>query len=241
MNITFIDHSGFYVEMEDACFLFDYYKGTIPMLDPDKALTVFVSHKHADHYNGEIFSLIHQCPNVQFILSKGTPVRQYVSSFEEQGIALMEHIRLVAKNMTQDIMLSNGKILKLMTLKSTDDGVAYLLSYEGKTIYHAGDLNLWTWKEEDEQSNRNMRIKYFTQLEKLRGMEIDAAFVPLDSRQDSDADAGLKSFLEVTRSRHVFPMHCWGKYGIISEFRKKYPEYADVVAEITSPGQKFLI
>ena len=36
MKITYIGHSGFFVEMEDACFLFDYYKGTIPETDGNK-------------------------------------------------------------------------------------------------------------------------------------------------------------------------------------------------------------
>ena len=56
MKITYIGHSGFFVEMEDACFLFDYYKGTIPETDgKTKKCGVFVSHRHHDHYNEEIF------------------------------------------------------------------------------------------------------------------------------------------------------------------------------------------
>jgi L-ascorbate metabolism protein UlaG (beta-lactamase superfamily) len=54
MKITYIGHSGFFVEMEDACFLFDYYKGTIPETDGNKKMYVFVSHRHHDHYNEEI-------------------------------------------------------------------------------------------------------------------------------------------------------------------------------------------
>lgn len=57
MKITYIGHSGFFVEMEDACFLFDYYKGTIPETDGNKKMYVFVSHRHHDHYNEEIFRL----------------------------------------------------------------------------------------------------------------------------------------------------------------------------------------
>ena len=53
MKITYIGHSGFFVEMEDACFLFDYYKGTIPETDGNKKMYVFVSHRHHDHYNEE--------------------------------------------------------------------------------------------------------------------------------------------------------------------------------------------
>ena len=49
MKITYIGHSGFFVEMEDACFLFDYYKGTIPETDGNKKMYVFVSHRHHEH------------------------------------------------------------------------------------------------------------------------------------------------------------------------------------------------
>ena len=31
------------------------------------------------------------------------------------------------------------------TLKSTDEGVAYIVHSDGITIYHAGDLNWWHW------------------------------------------------------------------------------------------------
>ena len=31
---------------------------------------------------------------------------------------------------------------------STDEGVSFLISVEGKQIFHAGDLNFWHWAEE---------------------------------------------------------------------------------------------
>ena len=43
MRVTYLSHSGFLVEMDDACFLFDYYKGEIPDIDREKQLFVFVS------------------------------------------------------------------------------------------------------------------------------------------------------------------------------------------------------
>ena len=67
MKITYIGHSGFFVEMEDACFLFDYYKGTIPETDGNKKMYVFVSHRHHDHYNEEIFRLQEKFRDIQFL------------------------------------------------------------------------------------------------------------------------------------------------------------------------------
>ena len=33
IKVTYLDHSGFLVELEDAYFLFDYYKGRLPQID----------------------------------------------------------------------------------------------------------------------------------------------------------------------------------------------------------------
>lgn len=241
INITYIGHSGFFLETEMACFLFDYYQGEIPSLNKDKPLVVFVSHGHADHYNPAIFELVSHRPSVQFILPKGTQIKKYVLKHEERGMNLSEHLLLVRKNEKYDIVLCNGKSLHLATLKSTDLGVAYILDFEGKTYYHAGDLNLWLWDGESTEYNENMTRKYFTQLEKLRGKAIDIAFVPLDSRQGKYAFVGMESFLEYTDTKHVFPMHMWEKYDIITEFLKKHPEYDANMIKIKSQGQEMSI
>lgn len=51
MRVTYLGHSGFLLEMEDALLLFDYYQGSLPEMDLEKTLFVFVSHVHYDHYN----------------------------------------------------------------------------------------------------------------------------------------------------------------------------------------------
>ena len=241
MKITYIDHSGFFLETENACFLFDYYQGEIPQIDKDKPLIVFVSHGHGDHYNPAIFELVYQHSSVQFILPKGTQIKKYVLEYEERGVNLSEHLMLVKKNVVYDLTLSNGKVVTITTLKSTDLGVAYLLDFDGKTYYHAGDLNLWLWEGETAEYNENMTRKYFIQLEKLKGKEIDIAFVPLDSRQGKYAFAGMESFLEYTDTKYVFPMHMWGEYHIITEFLEKHPKYDASIEKIECEGQEFVI
>ena len=39
-----------------------------------------------------------------------------------------------------------GNPVDIQAFKSTDQGVAILASLEGRTIYHAGDLNNWVWE-----------------------------------------------------------------------------------------------
>ena len=46
--------------------------------------------------------------------------------------------------------------VQVETLKSNDEGVAFLVTAEGRTIYHAGDLNWWYWNGEPEDDNEFM-------------------------------------------------------------------------------------
>lgn len=241
MKVTYIDHSGFLVEMPDICFLFDYYKGKIPSIDENKPFIVFASHRHEDHYNPVIFELVKQYSDVQFILSKDIRTKWKLLEYEEQGINLINHIVTAEKNASWDMLISNGRKLRIETFKSTDEGVAFLLTYEGKTFYHAGDLNLWLWEGESGQYNNNMKASYFRELEKLKGRRIDVAFVPLDPRLLVHAGEGLESFMEYTESRHVFPMHFWGRFSVISKFVAKHPEYEDRIMMTEKAGQEFEI
>ena len=241
MEVTYIDHSGFFLEMQEVCFLFDYYRGEIPEVKGGKPLAVFVSHKHGDHYNADIFELVRKYPDVRFVLSKDIRPKRKIQEYMEKGIDLESRIVTAAKNTAFDMVLSNGKKLEIETLRSTDEGVAYILTCEGKTIYHAGDLNLWVWEGESKQYNNNMRADYYRELEKLKNRKIDVAFVPLDPRLASHAMEGLESFMEYTYSNYVFPMHFWGEYSIILSFFEKHSEYRDQIIEIKENGQKFFI
>ena len=64
MKVTFIEHSGFMVEMEQNVLLFDYYQGEIPSFDGSKTLYVFASHSHADHYDPAIWKLKEQYKDI---------------------------------------------------------------------------------------------------------------------------------------------------------------------------------
>ena len=239
MKVTYIGHSGFLLETDGVYFLFDYYKGEIPKLNAKKPIVVLVSHKHGDHYNPMIFELIKQYPLIYYVLSKDVPVKWKLEEFKNEGISLEEHVTVMRKNEETELKLPGEKSVHIKTLKSTDIGVAFLLEYEGKRYYHAGDLNLWLWEGESKQYNDNMRMKYFRELEKLKGMEMEAAFVPLDPRQEKDAFAGMESFLEYTKAKNVFPMHFWENYGIIEDFLNEHPKYEKQLIRITEAGQTF--
>ena len=69
MKVTFTGHSGFFVEMENMYFLFDYYNGSIPQMDDEKPLAVFVSHSHDDHYSRRIWDIQKYHSQTVYVLS----------------------------------------------------------------------------------------------------------------------------------------------------------------------------
>ena len=111
------------------------------------------------------------------------------------------------------------------TYLSTDQGLAFMVSYNGKTIYHAGDLNWWTWVGfETEEEYDNLTRNFKNEIDKMGARLIDIAMVPLDPRQGERFDWGMKYFIEKTRPRHLVPMHCWNKFEVIDKFRSRHKD-----------------
>lgn len=229
MKVTFILHSGYFVELESCCLLFDYWKGDIPQ--SDKPLYVFASHHHEDHFSPEVFKEARPGRQVHFILSNDI----FQSRVPEE---LREVTLFVKPYETYEL-----EGLRLATLKSTDDGVAFLIECEGRRFYHAGDLNCWVWEGAPKWQNDQMKEAYKNELKLLEGKAIDVAFVPLDPRQDADFDLGMRYFFEAAGAEHVFPMHMWGDYTVVPLFKSTptYREYAPHLMDVKEPGQVFEI
>ena len=75
-------------------------------------------------------------------------------------------------------------------MRSNDQGVAYLVHSEEKTVYHAGDLNWWHWEGESEVFNKMIRRTYQSEINKLQNEKIDIAFVPVESEGWGNNTAG---------------------------------------------------
>lgn len=227
MKVTYLYHSGFMVEEENTVLIFDYFKGELPEFDENKQVYVFASHRHYDHFKKKIYDWKEKYPNITYILSDDIPSKKY-----------MDHTVFIGPNSEREI----GSI-KVRTLKSTDEGVAFLVYAQGKTLYHAGDLNWWHWEEEGNVYNEMMKRNYQYEISKIEGEHIDAAFVPVDPRLGDQFYYGLDWFMRHTDTEHVFPMHFWGKCFICGEI-KNHPEatqYRDKIEEITGENQVFVL
>ena len=236
MQVTYIGHSGFLVETEEACLLFDYYYGEIPKLKEGSRLYVFVSHKHEDHFNPEIFKLA-DCYHTTFFLAYDIKLNPY--GMRKYNISEKCRENIISLRFGEDIE-SDG--LRIRTYHSTDSGVAYLVTIHGKHIFHAGDHNWWHWEGAGKSYNNNMAANYKKEICSLAQAEkrIDVAFVPLDPRLGESYYYGLKYFCENINATAIFPMHFGEEYDCQEHFVRDYG-YGEQIVKIRYAGQKFLL
>lgn len=231
MKITYIGHSGFLVELEKMVLLFDYFQGEIPQVSDKKKWFVFASHRHQDHFQPKIFQLTEKYPDLQYIFSSNISKNRVPEAQKAQTVRLKAGERW--ENAEKEICVE--------TLKSTDEGAAFLVQAEGQSFYHAGDLNDWYWDSESEIWNQKMRKNYRRFLEPLRGKTLDAAFVVLDPRQGAHYSLGMDYFLELADAKTVYPMHCWENYSVIDRWMNDHPDspYGSRMVKITKRGECF--
>ncbi len=241
IKVSFLYHSGFLVELSDTIFLFDYYKGVIPKLDSRKSIYVFSSHRHPDHFCFEIFALAEKYPNVKYILSRDIG-KKYKKKYMMEKKGLSEETYSLITYLKEDELWEDESVI-VQTIVSTDAGVAFLVQEKQKkrTVYHAGDLNWWTWEGETKEEYQAMTKKFKASMElvrqKLQSMDIpcfDVAFVPLDPRQKERYAMGFDFFMRNIPVKHVFPMHAFGDYSVIGKLMRDElsKDYRDKIINI---------
>ena len=250
MIVRYINHSGFLVEWEHFYTLFDWWKGELPPLKKNKPLLVFSSHSHEDHFDKRIFTLLAEYPETRYILSHD--IRLATRRWEKLGMTKEIYERVTSLRADSIFATEiDGVPLTVRTIKSTDTGVAFLLSAEGKLVYHAGDLNWWHWEDEGKQYCTNMAANYRRSVAKLAAdvrdeaadcgcaPVIDVAMAPLDPRLEDAYDKGIAYLLEQIPVKTVFPMHIWEKYEWIDRYRREHPADAEKIVRIHGDGETF--
>lgn len=246
MRIIFVHHSCFAVEVDERVLIFDYFDGNrvngfcfhgeLPAYAPDTKIYMFASHSHQDHYDLDILRWSERYPNIRYILSKD--IRISPNFLKKHGIdaAVRERVTFVSWGKSYEV-----DELKIMTLQSTDAGVAFYVSVGGVHLFHAGDLSDWRMEGAGDLINGKMRRSYRHEIGKLTDLPIDAAFVPMDPRLMQHQAAGIDFFLKNTDARYVFPMHMWQDYSGIEAYKKRITNLgmAERLIEVTGENQVF--
>ena len=255
MKVNYIHHSSFYVEFDKKILVFDYYdgksiesciyNGQMPEFPADTEVYVFSSHSHRDHFDMEVLKWSYRYEKIHYIFAKevkkklgNSALKRIFPDKDVQGIQeIKEKIHYVKP--AEQLEVAG---VKIETLLSTDSGVAFLVECEGKSIYHAGDLNWWHWEGQSREDNRYQEDTYKAQMGHLSGRHIDVAFVILDPRQGADMFLGIDYFIQHVKADYIVPMHMWKHYEYIrkyKDFRKDKGLKAHIV-ELSGENQECL-
>lgn len=246
MQVIFIHQSCFLVEIDEKVFIFDYFgadrvngyhfTGKLPTYEKDTPIYMFVSHGHLDHFDPAIFRLTEQYSDIHFIISSHVARNQ--RELQKKGYLnkRMDNILMVKENHKYEC---DGILIE--TFRSTEAGVAFYVSCNGVSLFHAGDLGDWRWEGVGELINGKMTREYRREIHKLSNRPINLAFVPMDPRLEAYQTQGIDFFVRNTDAEFIFPMHMWQDYSGISRYKKQISNLgmADRIIEIERENQVF--
>jgi L-ascorbate metabolism protein UlaG (beta-lactamase superfamily) len=236
-KIHYLYHSGFAVQTKEHFLVFDYYKdkpcsgkegldgGVISTKDitSHKNPVVFVSHGHGDHFNPVVLEWQKENQNIRYIISSDVSVEG------EKIHSIPPHEKLELQDMS------------IKTFGSTDLGVSFLISVDGLSIFHAGDLNWWHWKDKStEEEIKQSESDFINEMKSIVGNRIDIAFFPVDPRIGSEYYLGADRFINLMKPLMFVPMHFGDKYEVAAEFALRAQSCNTTVPMILRRGQVIL-
>lgn len=218
IKTVYIYHDCFVVKTIDAVLVFDFWKdpyqhGPLPNplmeVDRDIPVYVFVSHGHKDHYNQEIFGWAKHFPNIRYIISKD--VRKRINHIlSRDGSYRGDKVDPAKVTVMSDRDSYEDTTISVRSFPSTDTGNSYAVTIGGRSLFHAGDLNAWIWKDESTEEEVEEALDSFNTIVDMIAecfSGFDLCFFPVDSRIGTDYYTGARIFLERFKIDNFFPMH----------------------------------
>ncbi|MBR6571033.1 MAG: MBL fold metallo-hydrolase [Clostridia bacterium] len=230
LKIIYHYHSGFSVQVGGTLLVFDYWEGENRSLSETgriqpkflsafEKIYVFISHAHQDHLDPIVYTWEQEQLPVTYIVAGDMPIGT-------RGKRL---------NPGQERELDDQ--ISVKAFQSTDLGVAFLVSAYGLNIFHAGDLNLWHWRQESTLREIEAAEKAFYQAtEPIRAEHIDVAMFPVDPRQGMMYDAGANHFILTMKPRVFIPMHWQDRDEVAIDFARRARNSNTEVLALTRPG-----
>ncbi len=235
--VTFFYQSAFTVLMKKTLLIFSYRQTGLSQLAENQRLSekdflgfnnilVFVPNASAEHHDPAIYEWKPSFP-ITYILpqdaAKTAPHAANIRVCREGDHFSVGHCDITV-------------------FGSTDAGLSYLASAEGVTVYHAGDLNLWHWREENTLKEiSRVEALFYEKVSRLPRDRIDVALFPLDPHQGGLYDAGANHFIMAVRPRTFFPMHFGARAEIANEYARRGISRRTVVHALTQVRESVLV
>lgn len=230
-TVTFFHHSGLTVAVGETLLVFDYWRGengALPKaaqlsnqdLEKFKQILVFVSHDHEDHFDEAIYAWDHEHLPITYVVSDDLPIGKR------------------GKRIGSGESLTLGEA-SIQAFSSTDKGVSFYVTVAGMHIFHAGDLNLWHWREESSlREIAQAENAYYQAVAPLERLPMDIAMFPVDPRMGGLFDAGANHFIMAVKPRLFIPIHWQGRPEVALDFaRRGRTKYTEVLA-LTKPRER---
>ncbi len=200
--IWYLGHSGWAIKTKAHILLFDYTPAYGADINPTdlqgENVIVFASHQHIDHYEPDLEKWDAQLEAITYVYGWRHPGKENVISAPPRET------------------LQVGD-LEVVTMRSTDAGVGFLVQVNGLILFHAGDHANW----EDNEPG----ISYENEINHIANQTpyVDIAFLPVTSfagvRAPSITQGALYAITKLN-PQVIFPMHGNGREHLYQAFAK---------------------
>ncbi|MEG0864524.1 MAG: MBL fold metallo-hydrolase [Clostridia bacterium] len=230
LKIIYHYNSGFSVQVGGTLLVFDYWEGenrslgqvgriTTSALRAFEHIYVFISHAHPDHLDPIVFTWEAEKLPITYVVSSDMPV----------GTRGKRICPLQTRELSPDVTVK--------AFQSTDLGVAFLVKLYGLSIFHAGDLNFWHWRQESTlREIEAAEAAFYEAMEPIKNEKIDVAMFPVDPRQGLMYDAGANHFILTIKPRVFIPMHWQDRPEVAIDFARRAKTPITEVLALTKPG-----
>lgn len=235
--VSYFFHSAFTVSLQKTLLVFSYRQKDLPQL----AESQYLSEKDFQGFNNILVfvpsaSAAHHDP-VIYTWKQSFPITYIMPPEAAKTAPRAANVRICREG--DKFTIGHSEI---NVFGSTDTGVSYLVTAEGLSTFHAGDLNLWHWREENTlREIARAEALFYEKVAKIPKDVIDLCFFPLDPNQGGFYDAGANHFIMSLRPRVFFPMHFGMRSEIANEYARRVLSRRTVVFALTRVRENALV
>ncbi len=212
VSIKWLAHACFQIKAEESIIYVDLEEYSEPS---EKADLILVTHSHTDHCDPSKIKTVRKEDTVIIAPEDCVPkIGGNVKTLKAGEETTVGNIKVRA------VEAYNYKRFRSpgTPYHPKGYGVGYLLTVEGKTIYHAGDTD------------------FIPEMRQLG--QVDVALIPSGGTYTMDNSEAAEAALAIN-PKVVIPMHRWDKNP--EEFRKKVEAESDIKAVMLREGEEYQV
>lgn len=236
--VTYFYQSAFTVSLKKTLMIFSYRQTGLKQLASEQQL----GEKDFHGFNNILVfvpngSLTHHDHEVIYKWKSAFPITYILSEDARKNAPDAPNIRFCKEGDSFSVAHAN-----ISVFGSTDAGVSFLAEAEGLRVFHAGDLNLWHWREENTlREIAQAEEIFYKKVAAIPKDKVDICFFPLDPNQGGFYDAGANHLIMQVRPRVFFPMHFGSRQEIAAEYARRSITRRTVVFALTQVRESALV